>query len=98
NMPKKQKKVVQIQENNLASKSNKMEAEGLERDDPRTVVDETNKMINFKESLRSQLCTVIASGYYPTCEDMYNAPLQAEKDFLMLEKKFKQNRSRLVFS
>ncbi|KAL3527991.1 hypothetical protein ACH5RR_012647 [Cinchona calisaya] len=39
---------------------------------------------------------MIATGCYPTCEDMYDAALRTERDLIRQECKFKKNRHRHV--
>ncbi|KAL3501086.1 hypothetical protein ACH5RR_035535 [Cinchona calisaya] len=53
-------------------------------------------MLKFEEGLQSRFRTMIATGCYPTCEDMYDAALRAERDLIWRESEFKQNRHRHV--
>ncbi|KAL3537652.1 hypothetical protein ACH5RR_001018 [Cinchona calisaya] len=39
---------------------------------------------------------MIAAGYYPTCEDIYDAALWAESDLIRQESEFKKNQNRHV--
>ncbi|KAL3502841.1 hypothetical protein ACH5RR_037290 [Cinchona calisaya] len=39
---------------------------------------------------------MIATGYYPTCKDMYDAALQAKMDLIQRDSEFKQNQNRHV--